>query len=209
MAVCTLDYTLIDWHDIFEYTLESPSGLRWKKRRNGDNAGSVSKRKGTKEPTGWKLNHLRKCYAVHRIIYYMHHGKIDMSLQIDHIDGNPLNNDITNLRLVSQLVNSHNKSTLKTNKSGVPGVHRTVNKGHAAWRGIVRYNGISTFRTFAVNRYGEERAKQMAIDWVLAKRKELNEKGLASFTDRHIGHNLNTLQEQTQKVATLDALFEN
>lgn len=52
-----------------------------------------------------------KKYYLHRIIYEAHYGKIPDNLVIDHIDRNPQNNDITNLRLVPQSINNMNKTT--------------------------------------------------------------------------------------------------
>jgi len=63
-----------------------------------------------------------KKYLVHRIIYYMYHGHIDDTMQIDHIDGNPVNNRIENLRLVTRSQNQHNQKIPKNNTSGVKGV---------------------------------------------------------------------------------------
>jgi hypothetical protein len=50
-----------------------------------------------------------KIFAVHRVIWVMHHGQIPTGLQIDHIDRNPLNYKLSNLRLVSYRENNLNK----------------------------------------------------------------------------------------------------
>jgi len=42
---------------------------------------------------------------VHRLVYEMHAGKIKHGLQVDHIDGNRHNNNITNLRLLTHTEN--------------------------------------------------------------------------------------------------------
>ena len=59
----------------------------------------------------------RKIYLLHRIIYQAHFGKIPENLVIDHIDRNPLNNDITNLRLVTQYINNMNKTKMGKGKN--------------------------------------------------------------------------------------------
>lgn len=53
-------------------------------------------------------NGKRKFYYLHRIIFEAHFGKIPEKFVIDHIDRNPLNNDISNLRLVPKSINNMN-----------------------------------------------------------------------------------------------------
>lgn len=62
-----------------------------------------------------------KYYYVHRLIYMMFHG--EMPIQIDHIDGNPSNNKIENLRKADNTKNSFNKNLYKSNTSGVKNVY--------------------------------------------------------------------------------------
>jgi hypothetical protein len=62
-----------------------------------------------------------KLYYAHRLIYMMFYG--EMPIQIDHIDGNPSNNCIENLRLANTTQNSFNKTMFITNKSGHKNVH--------------------------------------------------------------------------------------
>jgi hypothetical protein len=61
-----------------------------------------------------------KEYLVHRIIFMMHNGYLPE--QVDHIDGNPLNNRIENLRAATNQQNSFNSKLSKANTSGVKGV---------------------------------------------------------------------------------------
>lgn len=66
---------------------------------------------------------LVKYQATHLIIYLNNGTIIKKDDVVDHIDGNPLNNKIENLRVCSQSVNNKNKSMQKNNSSGITGVN--------------------------------------------------------------------------------------
>lgn len=59
-------------------------------------------------------------YQAHRIIWLWVHG--EWPNVIDHIDGNPSNNNIHNLRSVTQTENMRNQKLRNTNRSGHNGV---------------------------------------------------------------------------------------
>lgn len=61
-----------------------------------------------------------KTYKAHRLIYAFHHGFFPK--EVDHIDGNPLNNQITNLRAATHSQNMQNAKLRKDNISGEKGV---------------------------------------------------------------------------------------
>lgn len=63
----------------------------------------------------------KKLYAVHRLVFLFHRGF--WPEQVDHIDGNGLNNKIENLRAATNAENQRNKPKLKHNKSGFKGIH--------------------------------------------------------------------------------------
>ncbi|AYN94411.1 HNH endonuclease [Pseudomonas sp. LTJR-52] len=76
----------------------------------------------TKTDTGYaSMQIMGKRYLVHRLAWLYVYGKFpDMAL--DHIDGDRLNNAISNLREVTAAQNVHNSQKPSHNKSGVKGV---------------------------------------------------------------------------------------
>ena len=60
--------------------------------------------------------------CIHRLIYIWHYGDVLKDLDIDHIDRNPLNNKIENLRACSRSLNSCNAKPRPNCKSGVRGI---------------------------------------------------------------------------------------
>ena len=87
-----------------------------------DAVGKNGKKVGTLRPNGYKQIYLKgKTYLIHRIIFLMHYGYLPKC--IDHIDGNPLNNKIENLRAVTLSQNQYNRKIAKHNTSGIKGVY--------------------------------------------------------------------------------------
>lgn len=98
--------------------------------------------------------------------------------QVDHKDGNPLNNQKSNLRVCTQSENMMNKSLQKNNTSGVKGVSKTKN---GKWTARVTKNHrcyyLGTFDTKmeAVMAYNKK-AKKLYGDFAwLNPTKETNE----------------------------------
>ena len=67
-----------------------------------------------------------KSYRVHRLVFLYHHGY--MPIQVDHIDGNRMNNKIENLRAATSSQNNQNRKAISS--SGIKGVvwHKQSNK---------------------------------------------------------------------------------
>ena len=104
-----------DFIDRFEYR----DGKLFYKNREGHMA--QGSEVGTVDKDGYlKTLIKRKPYRLHRIIFMMHHGYLPKLL--DHIDGNPANNKIENLRPVTISQNNLNRGKHKSNTSGYKGV---------------------------------------------------------------------------------------
>lgn len=125
--------------EYFSYDPTSPSFLRWKinvgrRIKAGDPVGAISS-------YGYYRTKLNgKEIAAHRIVWQLHNGEIPEGLQIDHIDGVRVNNDISNLRVASVSENLQNQKRSAKNTTGVKGL--TWNKADAAWRGSVQVKGV-------------------------------------------------------------------
>lgn len=78
----------------------------------------------------------------HRLAWQMERGPVPPDMEIDHIDHNPSNNKIGNLRMVTRSGNRKNRARDSRNKSGVNGVHWSSNA--KAWAVQVRSNRKTT-----------------------------------------------------------------
>lgn len=189
----------IEWENYFYYAEDSPTFLKWKidirtgKDMNrvlvhkGDNAGCIFKKN---KHSYWRVQLDEKSILVHRIVYYLHNKDIDDRMFIDHLDGNGLNNNIDNLRLVSCTINARNTKKRKDNTSGITGVSlktEVENSGKintywvAQWKDL--FGNIKS-KCFSNNKYGYDEAFRLACEWRQKMLLELNAQG-AGYTERH------------------------
>lgn len=94
--------------DYLALSTESPSGLVWAKSPGRKiRVGSFAF--ATKSPQGYLVGGFRgKRYYAHRVLWLMYYGPTDAF--IDHINGNTLDNNIDNLRAVTEEVNKQNRA---------------------------------------------------------------------------------------------------
>lgn len=183
--------------DLYYYAEDSPSGLRWRVDRfTGDRyqikiaskdsiAGCLNCKTGYWEVYG--VNSVKT--KAHRVVWSLHYGVIENGMVIDHLDGDKVNNIISNLRLTSISINTRNRKMQVTNTTGVTGVYyfdniRADNKRDYRWRATVSTSEGLKSKSFSCNKYGREEAFRLACEWRENKIKELNEQG-AGYTERH------------------------
>lgn len=102
-----------------ELFLKDSAWKTWNRRFSGKEALSCADKSGRK---GGSINGIRR--AAHRIAWLLHCGSWPTG-DIDHIDGNPGNNCISNLRDVTHQINLTNRALSLNNTSGFAGVYKT------------------------------------------------------------------------------------
>jgi hypothetical protein len=113
------------------FTYDASTGeLRWRVKRWGHLPGALA---GTTMRSGHRRVMVNGCgnFLVHRVVWLMVHGNWPI-VDIDHINGDPGDNRLCNLRDVSRSVNIQNlKRAMRTNKSGLLGVTKVCQKWKA------------------------------------------------------------------------------
>jgi hypothetical protein len=132
------DFSQQELLGLFTYKPDSGELVRMAGRAAGRVAGSklwcASGKKNKIQVTidGW-------VYSVHRIIWTMVNGSIDSRQFIDHINGDPFDNRISNLRLSTNTTNQWNRKAPKNSTSGVKGV--TWSRPMEKWKSAIKVNG--------------------------------------------------------------------
>lgn len=187
----------IPWDEMLYYDETSPSGLRHKNNKIRPNnlsiarfAGDIAGSKATNSNYWVYSSSSYGTFQCHRIVWYLVHGyDVPDDKLIDHIDGDRTNNNVNNLRLISEADNNRNAKLYKNNTSGVVGVYfdSKNNKGFrreywkASWQEI---DGSQRTKAFSIDKLGYDEARQLAIEYREQQIKRLNEEG-ANYSERH------------------------
>lgn len=103
---------------------------------------------------GYKgCNLMGKFYYMHRLAWFLVHG--EWPDVIDHINGNPLDNRISNLRNVTQAVNMSNAAKRFDNKSGFSGI--SWDKLADKWRVQLRGKYVGIYETIDMAKDARDR----------------------------------------------------
>ncbi len=107
----------------------------WRKPREPDAwprrlRGFLSGKRGERRKVGWSKNPRVDIY-VHRLVAmtFLHHPIPD-GMIVDHIDRNPLNNHVSNLRVTTHSINCANQVMRGHNTSGARGAYYDKRRGH-------------------------------------------------------------------------------
>jgi hypothetical protein len=102
----------------------------------------------------WYLNSGSVVCSINGVKFYMHHeilGKPLKGLCIDHIDGDILNNQRSNLRHVTYSINRQNQRKFRTTASGYQGVHPYSSYRPKRFRATIvhnkKYIHVGSFKT--------------------------------------------------------------
>ena len=144
----------MEWSKHFSYRKRTGE-LVWKYRNacpeqaehkrsvwNGRFAGTVAGTKVYREkviPTGMHVKIYGRIYYVGHVVWQMHNGPIPEGLYIDHINGDPFDNRIENLRLATPAQNAQNRRAHRNNKCGILGVNKP--KRFRRWVSTIQVNG--------------------------------------------------------------------
>ena len=134
----------------------------------------------------FRVEYCGRSYEVSRLVLCIYLGEdyFDNSFLVDHIDGNPLNNKIENLRKASFRANARN--TAKRISTDVTGVNlHNSNKKYQYWRARwADLQGKQHEKRFSISERGFHEAREMAI---LYRQKMIDELNIsnAGYTERH------------------------
>jgi hypothetical protein len=102
----------------------------WNTRYAGKPAGRIARNGYHEVAIGARL------YGAHRLAWAIVHGEMP-SAQIDHINRDPSDNRLVNLRAATQVENCQNTGKHSNNTSGFKGVHQHSGR----WQARIRVNG--------------------------------------------------------------------
>jgi hypothetical protein len=132
-------------HHHFNYDAESGE-FRWKKVHYS-NLHLLGQVAGTVRRTGYRFIGVPGfgLLGAHRLAWIYVHGLTIGGAEIDHIDGNPSNNAISNLRLATSSQQKQNKRVQSNNRSGLKGAYYHACRRGKKWRSQIKVGDTLIF----------------------------------------------------------------
>lgn len=131
---------LVHWLEAFDYNPRTGK-FTWaysnRAHEAGEPAGTVAK--GYIRLTLY-INRRRRCMFAHDLAWIISGRELLPGQFLDHIDGNPQNNRLKNLRIADNVTNSYNRRKPRNNTSGVKGVSWNIHSGK--WFAQVSVNRV-------------------------------------------------------------------
>lgn len=144
--------------------------LTWRKTKKG-RAAKVGRVAGSLHRNGYIILRIRKqVYPATHMIWFLWHGRWP-TCQIDHINRNPTDNRLVNLREANRSEQMQNRGIDKRNKSGATGV--SWDKDLSKWRAKICLNrkqihlGVFTEKEAAAEAYRKAKAELHTFNPVL------------------------------------------
>lgn len=116
---------------------------------------------------GYVVSNKGKPLLMHRLIM----GS-DIKLTVDHINRNRVDNRRNNLRVVTRLLQAHNKTKRNDNMTGRTGV--SYHKKSNSYLSHLTYKGVKYQKYFSITKLGEEQAFKLACNYRLELENKFN-----------------------------------
>lgn len=144
-------------NELFSYDAAT-GDLLWRPRNRSefkeDRSFNIFKKRFEGKPTGCRTFHKQsgrraslrvilfaRSYKAHRIIWKMLNGDIPDGMLVDHVNGDPFDNRLMNLRIATPAENTRNSAKSRRNRFGLKGVTQNgVKPGYIAQITVNRKN---------------------------------------------------------------------
>lgn len=178
----TYDYA--DINKMFYYDPLCESGLRWKEDRVNSLGRIIkykNKRAGSSNGRYWCVEYCGKVIPTHRLIYFLHNPDMNWLLDVDHINGNGLDNRIENLRLTSKSVNMRNRILKNSTGHSYIYIKENPTRGRPYYYLVLPVEGKRKHFTFYIEDYPtKELALQACVEFKNSMKSELQKSGVSN-----------------------------
>jgi hypothetical protein len=115
--------------------------FHWIWHHFGCNIGKIA---GHYDAEGYRHLYIdKKRYRAHNLAWLFIHGFLPNAI-LDHVNGNPADNRIENLRECNASKNAFNKKRPVSNTSGIKGIWWRSNRSR--WEAVIKVDGVRKFR---------------------------------------------------------------